>query len=1771
MRLVESYMNDGPGVLILQDPNFAARGISPSRPDRRACMLAVRIKGVQIGGDGIGHYEYDQEGNCQIGDVVGSLFWPAASRPIPGVSFAWPAVMGPGQGGGSSTNGDGAGGSPGAGASFTDPPMGPDANSGNYGFAPSGNTGVGNTYGDGGGGAGFVFGDPAAQPDANSGTYGFAPVNPQPGQPGGPGGPDGNGAPGAPPGGQPEPVATEGGRNTCGNMPLSLAQMLPVGLDWEADSRYKPVRAYMPDLWPKFPKNTYGIALPASDETQQQELFFPICPHLMAINKAGDPKIGSMVADATEKFEIDKDRITRLQSMMWVLKKPMGSENAIGWNLNESGCQDVVGGFVVDKPNGGSPGGGGVPGGTPTPGGGSDGGGSTPGTPSPAPPSGAGSTQTDGDGKERVIGRMSVHHGGPLDVGSGKCKHVVGADDDGNKISKCHITTKALFRRNDSEDGPIEFDGPYPHPDKQPFFVQAFLGWDSGAQMWRFWAEAPMQMSLPRFGDITPLTIRDQPTVPNFPTRPNFGNIGDIPGGVVNTNAANATQPTVRDDPSNAGGAAGQGTPFQGGETDSNTYDGPVPGSTPTTTGESQQQQNAQDDQSPVASIGNTSNQTQQGLVATPMALGAAQFAATAQDYTAGKPDNRNNNQASMTGNMNNVPVSGMMSAFSAQGGQASQGYGSGNNNIPGAGDPHVYTQRPDEGKFRGGTTSGGWVIHPPETGPEDADKYGMVPPSITLSSTYMVVAPGAFFGAGIPSFANGGIKDGFVWKMDSATGDLVFSGVYQSAPPVESIRFVLSSGNIQWRSNNLVAGFYGEFEHGNTGNRIYTFPDRTGPMAMMLTGSGSPAGSVSAPESTMYWDVTANVLYVNNDGATAWTAVGAAGVTGSGAAGQVTYWTGASTVAGDAGLTYDAALDQLTISSASTPLQVNTTALTAVYGFTSNAAFSTSNVIDWLFQFKNNAPSTVTMEAIEFGSPGVSAAAEIGSMDFHVIDAGTLASRLKIRGGNVGVNTALPRRKFDVLDTSNPQIRATYTDNTVYTDLKTDSSGYFFITPTGTNLYLQKSVGGGLLSFQIHNQSNTASSQANLHILTGGASAHDPMVNWSVDGVTTWTAGIDNSDSDTWKVSSGANLGTNDFLTILTDGSVGVGGGAVVEARLQVSGTVNPTSRGYGVIISTTVNAAENQGAYGLRVAPTLVEFSSGTHGDFATAWFSAPTITAGAAALTTTANVYANGRATAGTRNYVGWFVASDSSTDPMLHVDQASTGDAAIRFQRTTNARSFILGIDATDDLFKVAYASSNAILGTGDYFGISSAGNVVLNNAALTTSATDGFLYIATCAGAPSGVPTSYTGRMPIIIDTTNNAFYFYSTGSWRTPSGGGGTLDAAYDFGGAGAGRTITVDTGAVTLTGGGTTVGGFTVNGSRTIASAAGAVWNEVLIDADVSLSGSTDVTTATGFNMVTFNAPTITDAGTITSITNSSTVYIGGAPTGSGLSLTNAYGFWLDSGNARFDGNIFLSTGAFVGETTSGTGIQFTTASTGYQLWLNTAAASSGAVTQILVRTGASTGQTAGSEVLDVDFDLDADLRHASNTTVATQRCFLIRPRTYSFASASGTITVGAGLAIVGSPTSGSNCTQTTSLAFWVAAGGTGSFNTYFGATPSMGGGIGAIGIANAGTNPSSNPTGGGVMYANAGAGTWRGSGGTVTAFGPAGPHCGKCGMDMWTVASINPEWKAWCYECGYCGAVYKGGPQDVLGRLNDQQKKELLFAGMGWAEVSRAVGVAA
>ncbi len=58
------------------------------------------------------------------------------------------------------------------------------------------------------------------------------------------------------------------------------------------------------------------------------------------------------------------------------------------------------------------------------------------------------------------------------------------------------------------------------------------------------------------------------------------------------------------------------------------------------------------------------------------------------------------------------------------------------------------------------------------------------------------------------------------------------------------------------------------------------------------------------------------------------------------------------------------------------------------------------------------------------------------------------------------------------------------------------------------------------------HTDNTNAASHAQVTASVGGASAGDPKVYWVVTGLSTWVAGIDNSDGDVWKLANNADVG---------------------------------------------------------------------------------------------------------------------------------------------------------------------------------------------------------------------------------------------------------------------------------------------------------------------------------------------------------------------------------------------------------------------------------------------------------------------------------------------------------------------------------------------------------------------------------------------------------------------------------------------------------------------
>jgi hypothetical protein len=95
---------------------------------------------------------------------------------------------------------------------------------------------------------------------------------------------------------------------------------------------------------------------------------------------------------------------------------------------------------------------------------------------------------------------------------------------------------------------------------------------------------------------------------------------------------------------------------------------------------------------------------------------------------------------------------------------------------------------------------------------------------------------------------------------------------------------------------------------------------------------------------------------------------------------------------------------------------------------------------------------------------------------------------------------------------------------------------------------------------------------------------------------------------------------------------------------------------------------------------------------------------------------------------------------------------------------------------------------------------------------------------------------------------------------------------------------------------------------SKTVVSGAGATWKGISFTAaTATLSGTTNITTATGFNLIEVAAPTISWA-TANSVLRSATLAILGPPVGAGAgpaSLTNAYSLDVQTGNVFLGGLI--------------------------------------------------------------------------------------------------------------------------------------------------------------------------------------------------------------------------------------------------------------------------
>lgn len=183
-------------------------------------------------------------------------------------------------------------------------------------------------------------------------------------------------------------------------------------------------------------------------------------------------------------------------------------------------------------------------------------------------------------------------------------------------------------------------------------------------------------------------------------------------------------------------------------------------------------------------------------------------------------------------------------------------------------------------------------------------------------------------------------------------------------------------------------------------------------------------------------------------------------------------------------------------------------------------------------------------------------------------------------------------------------------------------------------------------------------------------------------------------------------------------------------------------------------------------------------------------------------------------------------------------------------------------------------------------------------------TDGGIRMTERAAAP-GSDVAGEAVLWIRNDTPNVAVLRADDGTETVlgAGGGGGTLDGAYDFGGAGAGRTVTVDAGPVALTEGvdNSTLGILALTGAAHTAAPI-AEYNDVHINLAQTKQFTTGGGTIADQRAIRIQAPTYSADTNALTLTNASTVEISGPPVaGTNVTITNAAALRIAAGQILF------------------------------------------------------------------------------------------------------------------------------------------------------------------------------------------------------------------------------------------------------------------------------
>lgn len=159
----------------------------------------------------------------------------------------------------------------------------------------------------------------------------------------------------------------------------------------------------------------------------------------------------------------------------------------------------------------------------------------------------------------------------------------------------------------------------------------------------------------------------------------------------------------------------------------------------------------------------------------------------------------------------------------------------------------------------------------------------------------------------------------------------------------------------------------------------------------------------------------------------------------------------------------------------------------------------------------------------------------------------------------------------------------------------------------TGTQ-YAIEATGTPTGNFEhaVYNNYNGTGANARIQLRTIGSGGGDPAIWFNINGVQSWICGIDNSDSDTWKLSAYNGLGTNDAIRVDTSlntrfyGSLGVANATNGQA-CEVKTLTELTTIAAAATTDTTIQMPANSLvlAVSVRVTTAVTCTSTFTVGD--------------------------------------------------------------------------------------------------------------------------------------------------------------------------------------------------------------------------------------------------------------------------------------------------------------------------------------------------------------------------------------------------------------------------------------------------------------------------------------------------------------------------------------------------------------------------------------------